>query len=320
MSTAPLQYLFDPAGPASAPTYTLGWALIGLVSFVVIVVAVLLVGALCRRRPPLAPGEERKLPPDSGGMSWIVIGTGLSTLGLFGALVYAMVTLESVASPPSEPPLTIDVTGYDWWWKVHYIDAANPSREFVTANEIHIPVGVPVRVELRSADVIHTFWVPRLTGKMEMIPGQTNMQWMQADRPGIFRGQCAQFCGPGHAHMAFEVIAQPKAEFEAWADAQRKSAQPLATPEARAGQHVFDERCAGCHTVRGTSAVGMQAPDLTHLASRRTIVAAQLENTAQNRLDWIEHAQRIKPDALMPSIALSASDAAALSSYLSTLQ
>ncbi|MGN6650249.1 cytochrome c oxidase subunit II [Trinickia sp.] len=320
MSAAPLQYLLHAAGPAAAPAYRLGWALIALVVTVMVIIAVLLVGALARRRPPLPPAAEQKLPADAGGLNWIVIGAGISSVALFAALIYAMTTLESVASPPRDPPLTIDVTSYDWWWKIDYPDALDPSRAFVTANEIHIPTGVPVRVELRSADVIHTFWAPQLAGKTEMIPGQTNVQWIEADTPGVYRGQCSQFCGAQHAHMAFEVVAQPQAEFEAWRDAQRRGAHAVATPDARAGQRLFDERCAGCHSVRGTSAAGMQAPDLTHLGSRRLIAAGQMTNTAAHQLDWIQHAQRIKPDSLMPSIALSASDAAALSAYLSTLQ
>ncbi|RDU97564.1 cytochrome c oxidase subunit II [Trinickia dinghuensis] len=319
MSAAPLQYLLHAAGPASAPAYKLGWALIGLVCAVMLIIAILLVGALARRRPKSPAGTEDKLPPDTGGMNWIVIGTGISSIALFAALVYAMTTLESVASPAHDPLMTIDVTSYDWWWKIEYTDAADSSRAFVTANEIHIPVGVPVRVELRSADVIHTFWAPQLAGKTEMIPGQTNEQWIEADTPGVYRGQCSQFCGVQHAHMAFEVVAQPRAEFDAWADAQRGGAQPVTTPDARTGQHIFGERCAGCHSVRGTPAAGMQAPDLTHLASRRLIAAGQTTNTPAHQLDWIEHAQRIKPGSLMPSIALSASDAAALSAYLSTL-
>lgn len=320
MSAAPLQYLIHAAGPAVAPTYRLGWALIALVSAVMVIIAVLLVMAIAKRRHPPAPGAAEQLPPDAGGLRWLAIGTGISSIALFGALVYAMVTLESVASPSREPALTILVTSYDWWWKIEYPDAVEPSRAFVTANEIHIPVDVPVRVQLRSADVIHTFWAPQLAGKTEMIPGQTNEQWIEADAPGIYRGQCSQFCGSQHAHMAFEVVAQPQAAFDAWRDAQLRRASAAATPDARAGQKIFGERCAGCHAVRGTSADGAQAPDLTHLASRRLIAAGQLTNTPEHQLDWIEHAQRIKPDSLMPSVALSASDASALSAYLSTLQ
>ena len=318
MKTAPLEYLTHAAGPASLPTQRLEWALIALVSAVMIMVAALLVAALVRRR---ASGRAEAIGAEAGGMPWIYIGTGLSSVALFAALIYVMATLESVAAPGAAPRLQIDVTAYDWWWKIEYPDADDASRTFATANEIHIPVGVPVQIKLRSADVIHTFWVPQLAGKTEMIPGQINEQWIQADAPGVYRGQCSQFCGAQHAHMAFEVIAQPLAQFDAWRRAEARGAAPGAhSAPAKAGKQLFDERCAGCHTVRGTDAAGMQAPDLTHLGARRLIAAGQLPNTAANQLDWIEHAQRIKPDSMMPSIALSASEASALSAYLATLQ
>jgi cytochrome c oxidase subunit 2 len=241
-------------------------------------------------------------------------------------LVYTMTTLESVASPASHARLVITVTAYDWWWKVDYADDPDAARNFSTANEIHIPVGEPVKVRLKSADVVHAFWVPQLAGKTQTIPGQTNEQWIQADRPGIYRGQCSQFCGAQHAHMVFEVVAQSAADFDAWRDAQGRnamqtqaSAHDAHDAQFSAGKKLFDERCAGCHTIRGTDAHGSQAPDLTHLGSRRLIAAGALTNTPEHLLDWVQHAQRIKPEALMPSIALTTSDAAALSAYLATL-
>lgn len=320
MKTAPLEYLAHAAGPASLPTQELEWALIALVSVVVVIVAALLLAALARRRTRRGQAGDA-IGPEAGGMSWIYVGTGLSSIALFAALVYVMVTLQSVAAPRVSPALQIDVTAYDWWWKIEYPNADDASHTFATANEIHIPVGVPVRIKLRSADVIHTFWVPQLAGKTEMIPGQINEQWIQADAPGIYRGQCSQFCGAQHAHMAFEVVAEPPAQFDGWRRAQARDAA-LGAPSAAlsAGKRLFDERCAGCHSVRGTDAAGMQAPDLTHLGSRRLIAAGQLPNTAANQLDWVQHAQRIKPDSMMPSIALSAADASALSVYLATLQ
>lgn len=318
MREAPLQYLAHAAGPASIPTERLAWALIALVSAVVLIVAGLLCVAIAKRRTP--PSNDERLPPEGGGMRWIYIGTGVSTVALFGALIYAMVTLDSVASPSQAPALTLDVTGYDWWWRIEYPQAQGGTGTFATANELHIPTGVPVRLRLHSADVIHTFWVPLLAGKTEMIPGQVNEQWIEADRPGVFRGQCSQFCGAQHAHMAFEVVAQSPAEFDAWQRQQARAAAPPASPDAAAGRHLFESRCAGCHTVRGTAADGMQAPDLTHLASRRTIAAATLANTPENLIDWIAHAQQIKPDAMMPSMPMTASDAHALSAYLATLQ
>jgi cytochrome c oxidase subunit 2 len=323
-AAAPLQYFVHAAGPASAPTMRLEWALTALVCAVVLIVSGLLVAAIVRRRASAAPDHsgayDANAPAaDKGGMAWIYIGTGISSVALFASLIYVMVTLNSVAAPPRPPALTIGVTAYDWWWKVEYRDSADPARNFTTANEIHIPVGEPVAIELSSADVIHAFWVPQLAGKTETIPGQTNEQWIEADHPGIYRGQCSQFCGAQHAHMAFEVVAQPAADFDAWRVAQARAAQPVSGHAAIDGQHLFGERCAGCHTVRGTSADGMQAPDLTHVGSRLTLAAGQKTNTPANQLDWIEHAQLIKPESLMPSIPLSASEASALSAYLATL-
>ncbi|SPB18569.1 cytochrome B561 [Caballeronia novacaledonica] len=311
----PLNYFLHADGPAATPTMRLGWALTALVAAVALIVTALLVGAILRRRPLAAERDAQHLQAEGGGMHWVWIGTGISSVALFAALAYVLVTLEAVAEPGRAPRLTITVTAYDWWWKVDYPSGAT------TANEIHIPVGEPVRVELQSADVVHAFWVPRLAGKTQTIPGVINEQWIEADHPGVYRGQCSQFCGAQHAHMAFEVIAEPRAQFDAWLENQGQPRAALsADATLQAGAQLFQERCAGCHSVRGTDAVGKQAPDLTHLGSRRLIAAGALLNTAANQLDWIQHAQRIKPDSLMPSIALTSADATALCAYLQTLR
>ncbi|MFM0626011.1 cytochrome c oxidase subunit II [Paraburkholderia xenovorans] len=313
---APLNYFLHAAGPAAAPTMRLGWALAGISVTVTVVIAGLLIAAIVHKRTAAASDS---LNAEAGGMRWIYIGTGVSSVALLAMLVYSLITLESVATPVTHPQLTITVTAYDWWWKVDYADDPSPARNFSTANEIHIPVGEPVKIALKSADVVHAFWVPQLAGKTQTVPGQTNEQWIQADRAGIYRGQCSQFCGAQHAHMAFEVVAQSPADFNAWRDAQGQAAASANDSSVSAGRHLFAERCAGCHTIRGTDADGLQAPDLTHLNSRRMIAAGEVTNTPDHVLDWIEHAQSIKPEALMPSIALSANDAAALSAYLATL-
>jgi cytochrome c oxidase subunit 2 len=208
------------------------------------------------------------------------------------------------------------------WWKIDYRDSGDPARNFATANEIHIPTGEPVAMRLTSADVVHAFWVPQLVGKTQTIPGQPNEQWSEADRPGVYRGHCSQFCGVQHAHMAFEVIAQSPAEFDAWRVAQARVVPPLGAQSgdraALDGQRLCGERCAGCHTVRGTRADGV-APDLTHVGSWLSSAAGEMSNTPLHLLDWVKHAQQIRPDSLMPSIALSASEASALSAYLATL-
>jgi cytochrome c oxidase subunit II len=312
---APLNYFLHSYGPAATPTMHLGWAFAALLAAIFVIISVLLAGAIFRKRSAEDPhiiGRENE------GMPWIYIGTGVSTCILFALAIYTLVTLNVIAKPTRAPALTLTVTGYDWWWKIDYEDD-DPKHHFVTANEIHIPVGVPVLVRLKSADVIHAFWVPMLAGKTQMIPGQTNQQWLQADAEGIYRGQCTQYCGVQHAHMGLEVVAQSAAEFRKWQDAQRKTDASASAIDIDAGKKLFVDRCAGCHTIRGTEAVGAHAPDLTHLKSRRLIAAGSLTNTPEHLVKWITHAQDLKPGARMPSMKLTATEIASLSAFLSTL-
>ncbi|MDQ3185800.1 MAG: c-type cytochrome, partial [Pseudomonadota bacterium] len=183
-----------------------------------------------------------------------------------------------------------------------------------------IPVGKPVLIKLKSADVIHAFWVPTLAGKTQMIPGLTNQQWIQADEPGVYFGHCAQFCGAGHAHMALEVVAESVQDFEKWQDAQRQTASLSTTTNTDPGYKLFMDRCAGCHTIRGTEAAGEHAPDLTHMNSRRLLAAGLLPNTPEHLMNWIINAQKLKPGSRMPSIALSETERSTLAAFLSTLE
>lgn len=207
-AAAPLGYFWQAYGPAAIPTMHLGWGITALCVSVVVLVFFLLAGALLRRRPP---ADERALGKEQGGLAFVYIGVGLSTVALLITLAYTLVTLEAIAQPSPPPAFTVKVTAHDWWWEVRYEDPADADRPVTTANEIHIPTGVPVRIELESVDVLHAFWVPQLAGKTQAIPGQVNTQWIQADVPGVYRGQCAAFCGAQHAHMGFEVVAQPPA-------------------------------------------------------------------------------------------------------------
>ncbi|WP_175760654.1 cytochrome c oxidase subunit II [Burkholderia ambifaria] len=307
----PLAYVAHAAGPAARPVFVLGWALLALCMLVCIAIAALLLIAIFRRRAH-AGGVQRS------GLAIVTVGSAISIVLLFGALVYMLRVLGVVAAPPRTPALTIVVTAHDWWWAVRYPDDAGGAA-FVTANEIHIPVGEPVAIELNSADVIHAFWVPQLAGKTQTIPGQTNHQWLQADRPGVYRGQCSQYCGAQHAHMAFEVVAEPPDAFRAWLAAQRQPAPAPAGGAEQRGRHVFATRCAGCHAVRGTDAAGDAGPDLSHLGSRRLLAAGTLDNTPDNLRRWIAHAQQIKPQTLMPSFVLAPRDADDLAAYLATL-
>jgi len=310
----PLNYFLYSYGPAATPVMHLGWLMTALLSAITLIVILLLVIAIVRKR---SSGDPGMIGAESGGLRWVYIGTGISTFILAGLTVYFLTVLNAVAKPTETPALTLTVTGYDWWWSIEY-EHADPAKRFVTANEIHIPAGRPVLLKLKSADVIHAFWVPVLAGKTQMIPGLVNQKWIQADVPGIYVGQCAQFCGVAHAHMNLEVVAESDRDFEKWQEAQRRTAFPVSEHNEH-GYKLFMDRCGGCHAVRGTEAEGLHGPDLTHLNSRGRIAAGLLTNTPDHLMEWITRAQYYKPGARMPSIALSDSEASALASYLSTL-
>ena len=226
MSATPLGFLTSDGTRADA-TLPLTWWVLGVsVAVCLIIGGLLLMAALRARR--LAVDEEMAdvaIARRAGGLRWITIGLALSAVPLLVTLIWTMMTLGAIAGPPRRPGLTIDVTAHQWWWEVEY-HGANPSDTFATANEIHIPARVPVLVRLHGGDVIHSFWVPKLAGKTDAIPGQQNYAWIEADRPGVYRGQCTEYCGLEHAKMGFEVVAQPLAAFEQWRVAQLQTAPP----------------------------------------------------------------------------------------------
>ncbi|HCX17744.1 MULTISPECIES: cytochrome c oxidase subunit II [unclassified Afipia] len=216
--------------------------------------------------------------------------------------------------------LVIRVRGLQWWWEVKYLNPAEGAT-FATANEIHIPVGRNVRVQLEGADVIHSFWVPSLAGKQDMIPGRLNDVTLHAERPGIYRGQCAEFCGLQHARMAFVVIAEPADAFAKWIKAQQQEAAQADDSEVKAGKAIFESRaCAACHTVRGTSAAGTNGPDLTHIGTRKTIAAGVFETTRGSLAAWIADPQTIKPGNNMPMVPLQPDELRAVSAYMMSLK
>jgi cytochrome c oxidase subunit 2 len=254
-------------------------------------------------------------PP--GGAAWVVVGGAvLPALVITAVWLLTVRSLGVLAGPTAPAALRIDVIGHDWWWEVRY-----PHHGFTTANEIHIPVGQPVQLVLTSTDVIHSFWVPQLQGKMDLTPGRVTTLWLRADSPGEYRGQCAEFCGVQHAKMAFLVIAQPPDQFDAWLDRQRQPASAPAAPLARQGEAVFlRSNCIECHTIAGTSATGARGPNLTHLASRRTLAAGTLANNRGNLGGWIVDPQALKPGNHMPPSRLSPADLHALLAYLESLE
>ena len=313
--TSPMNILGG-AGPVAAMQSRLGWWLM-VVSIVVVAVVGILVLAGARRRH----AEDRDLLVRSGGgVRWVIIG-GMIVPGVILVLTFAftIATEDATAAPPSDPAVTVQVIGHRWWWEVQY--PSDPSHSVVTANEIHIPVGQPVRIELSSADVIHSFWIPQLAGKTDVIPGQRNVAWIEADSAGVYRGACTEYCGLQHANMAAFVIAEPPAKFAQWLETQSHPAAPPADPDAAAGRAVFQKSaCASCHAIRGTDALGQVGPDLTHLAGRMTLAAGALENTRGNLAGWIGNSQAIKPGNDMPVLTLSPADLQALVSYLETLK
>jgi cytochrome c oxidase subunit II len=221
--------------------------------------------------------------------------------------------MRSTAAPAeSSTALTIDVVGHQWWWEARY-----RGSEAVTANEIHIPLHTRVDVVATTADVIHSFWVPELNRKVDMIPGVTNRVLLEAERPGVYRGQCSEFCGVQHAHMAVLVVAQPKAEFDRWL---AHEAQPAQSSSSRGAQLFLSNACADCHEIRGTDAHGTVGPDLTHVASRMTLASGVLENTPANLSKWLRDPQHVKEGNRMPNLNFDDRDWQALEAYMESLR
>lgn len=316
----PLSYLSG-FGIKAYPVTALTWGLLIIsISVVVIISTLVLWGVLARRLPLEQTIGDVAVERRGSGLGWLGLGVGISAVLLLISVVWTMAVLAKVSAPPADSkPLTIEVTGQQWWWKARYLNA-DPSKILTTADEFHIPVGRPVRVKLIGADVIHSFWVPALTGKTETIPGQTNVTWLEADKPGRYRGQCTEYCGQQHAHMALFVIAEPRAAFEKWLQDQLKAAPAPASPALVQDQHVFVQHCGECHTVRGSMAGGSVAPDLTHLMSRTTLAAGTLPNTPGSLAGWIADPQAQKPGTNMPDLYLSGPELTAITTYLETLK
>lgn len=312
----------SPMRPASEPAEQLallGWVLIVIATIVCVVIAILLLIPSLRGRRGSAPMNGDAIRRGDGER-WILIGGAfVPALILIGVYLFTLSTLSATASPPTRPRLTVLVTGHQWWWEVHYANA-DPSQVVTTANEIHIPVGEPIAIKVDSRDVAHSFWVPRLQGKIDLIPGQTNTFWIRADRPGVYRGQCAEYCGTQHAHMAMQVVAQPAPAFEAWLRHQREPAADPVDTIQRAGRAVFRAACSVCHTIQGTGTGGRMGPDLTHVAGRLMLAAGTIPNTRGHLAGWIANAQTIKPGNAMPQIYLDGESLQALVAYLESLR
>jgi cytochrome c oxidase subunit 2 len=313
----------SPQGPAAVHIASLWWITAVACGAVFLLVMVLLLVPIARelrrkRNEPEAfdiiePGI-RTAPPVSEAR-WIGAGGAAMPVVVLTTLFLAtLITMRSMEAPAAAAGLTIEVVGHQWWWEVRY-----PGRGVVTANELHLPVGKPARISLRGVDVIHSLWVPQLNGKTDLIPGQHNSTWLQADHPGHYLGMCAEFCGPQHAHMAIEVIAEDSAAFDGWMAHQRMNA--AASTESADGARVFQDRgCGSCHSVRGTAAAGTIGPDLTHVASRAMLAAGALPNHEGDVAGWIANPGAVKPGTLMPRIPMPGAELRAVARYLESLK
>jgi cytochrome c oxidase subunit 2 len=250
----------------------------------------------------------------------VVIAGGVSLVALFGLLFQSVVTGRALDTLRGPGALRIQVTGNQWWWDVQYDDPI-PSLRVTTANEIHIPVGRPVAIDLLATDVIHSLWIPNLQGKIDLVPGRRNELWLRADREGVYRGQCAEYCGLQHAKMALVVVADPPDRFEGWLAANRAPAAPPATSDQQRGKAIVEHGpCAMCHNISGTLAGGRTAPDLTHVASRSTLAAGSVPNTPAHLAAWIADPQSLKPGNRMPQTVLAGDELKAVLAYLEILK
>ncbi|KXF76601.1 cytochrome C oxidase subunit II [Paramesorhizobium deserti] len=310
---AGVQSALDPTGAEAARINTLSWVLILFCTAVFIVTAIIAAVALF--------GSERWRRRLAGDR--LVVGAGLifPAVTLTFLLAYGIIVLGmGGGSAGASGSLRISVVGERWWWRVIYHDENGHRVE--NANELRLPVGRPVRIDLTSADVIHSFWVPKLAGKLDMIPGRVNTLTLNVHQPGVSRGQCAEYCGGPHALMSFFVIAMPEEDFSAWlANEAKQAKEPMGNPETRGRELFLASGCGACHTVRGTTANGTIGPDLTHVGSRHSLAAATLPNNADAFARWIRDGQHIKPENLMPAYRIfTDEELASLSSYLAHLR
>jgi cytochrome c oxidase subunit 2 len=323
VAAAPQQSALEPAGVQAAHILRLWNVTLVICGTVFAAVLLATLAALMRNRRSAGSSPSTPQPDERTSTrtrNAVIAATAASVVLLVGLVIADVMTDRALSKLPIENAVHIEVTGQQWWWQAVYSpDADQPG--FATANELHVPVGRPVIVALKAGDVIHTFWVPNLHGKKDMLPGIATTIEFRADKPGIYRGQCAEFCGAEHALMAMLVVAESQEQYAAWRGQQLASASDPSDALAQRGRQIFERSsCAGCHTVRGSSAQGTLGPDLTHLMSRQTIAAGTLANTPADLLHWIRDPQAVKPGTTMPAVPLAADDLRAVIAWLGTLQ
>lgn len=302
----------DPHGRGAREIAELWWVMFGAGTAVMVLVLVVLI-RVARRHRAVTPADEA----ERSGRRWVLLGgVVLPIVVIVPISVLTLQTGNALNAPADDDAVEIELTGVQFWWEVVY-----PETGAVTANELHIPVDRDVHITMGSRDVIHSFWVPSLHGKVDLLPGETTELVLQADDPGEYEALCAEFCGIQHAHMRLVVIAHEADEFDEWLAGVSADARPPSTAQAREGAAVFHAvGCASCHTIRGTAAQGQVGPDLTHIASRPTLGAGTIDNTRGNLGGWIANPQRIKPGNHMPPSILEGTELIALLDYLESLE
>jgi len=305
----------SPAGPQAHAIARLWWVMFGITGIVFLVVMALFFVAVFARRQGDRPATASRTLTTA-----VSVGVAATAIILFAFLIGSVLTGRAVASTPERNAVPIQLIGHQWWWEVQYPNQI-AARHVTTANEIHLPIGRAIAFTVTSRDVIHSFWAPSLTGKRDLIPGYTTGLWVWVDTPGVYHGQCAEFCGRQHAHMGFDVVAEDDNEFEQWLAEQRRPALEPQQDEPIAGRALFmGQRCSTCHMIRGTDANATLGPDLTHFASRETIGASARSNTPEHLAEWIRNPHALKPGIQMPATPLADADVHALVAYLEGLK
>ncbi len=306
--------IFAPAGAPADQIHTLSLLVLAIAAGIFLVVGGLLVWCLVRYRR--RPDDDGREPPQVYGSDPVEVAWTVIPILIVFVLITTTTraTYEIQAAAPPAGALRVRVVGHQWWWQFEY-----PDLGVVTANELHVPARTPTYLTLESADVVHSFWVPRLAGKTDVIPNRRNEMWLAPWEPGTYVGQCAEFCGTQHAHMLLRVVAHARDDFERWVAAQRAPA--VADGAVVAGRRLFEATaCVNCHTIRGTDAAGRFGPDLTHLMSRETLGAGAVPNDPTTLRAWVADPGHVKPGVLMPAMQLSPPELDQVVAYLTTLR
>lgn len=319
------QAALDPRGLQASRLSGLWWIFFTVTVVVYVAVMAVLLTSLFRRKHSTAHDKPDVIPDnqrESRAGNVVKASVGITLVALFALMITSFRTGRAIDTlSNTKPDIAIKVIGHQWWWEIQYEDDANPSNNITTANEIHVPVGQPVKVMLESNDVIHSLWMPNMHGKRDLIPIHPTTMYFQADTPGMYWGQCAEFCGYQHAKMRFWVVAEPQEQFDNWIAARRATPPEPADAVTSRGLEIFKTSvCAQCHTIQGTGTNGRVGPDLTHVASRPYIAAGSYKTTYEHLGEWITDPQSVKPGIAMPMNQYSDEDLNALVTYIETLK